>query len=75
MVMVKAARLAGVGLGLGALLSAGVGRILESLLYGVSAFDPIAYGVAASVMLLVAISANLMPALTAAPSFAAIAAG
>src|SRR5262249_19022985 len=61
-----AGRLALVGIGLGALLSAGVGRLIGSLLYGVSAFDPLAYGISAAVMLVVAIAANLVPALAAA---------
>ena len=41
-------------------------RVLESLLYGVSGFDPLAYGAAAGVLLLVAFVANLVPALAAA---------
>jgi ABC-type antimicrobial peptide transport system permease subunit len=36
------------------------------LLYGVSGFDPLAYGAAAVILLLVACAANLLPALTAA---------
>ena len=50
----------------GRLASAGLGRILESLLYGVSGFDAIAYSAAAGVLLLVASAANLIPALAAA---------
>ena len=36
------------------------------MLYGVSAFDPVAYGAAAGLLLLVALAANLVPAVTAA---------
>jgi ABC-type antimicrobial peptide transport system permease subunit len=43
-------------------ISAGVARVLESLLYGVSALDPVAYSVAGLVLLAVATAANLLPA-------------
>jgi ABC-type antimicrobial peptide transport system permease subunit len=46
-------------------LAAGAATVLRSMLYGVSAFDPIAYGAAVGVLLLVALAANLSPALTA----------
>ena len=46
--------------------AAGVGQLLESLLYGVSGFDALAYRAAAGVLLLVAGIANLIPALAAA---------
>ena len=58
-------RLALVGVALGALLAAGVGRLLGSLLYGVSGFDPVAYGAAAAVLMAVATVANLVPAVGA----------
>jgi predicted permease len=58
-------RLALAGVVLGALASAGVGRLLESLLYGVSGFDPLAYGAAALALLAVAALANLVPAVSA----------
>jgi ABC-type antimicrobial peptide transport system permease subunit len=65
MVLAQGARLALAGVALGALASLGVGTVLESLLYGVSAFDPVAYVAAAGVLLLVAVAANLAPALAA----------
>jgi ABC-type antimicrobial peptide transport system permease subunit len=65
-VLAQGARLAIIGVALGALASAAVGRVLESLLYGVSAYDPIAYGAAAGILLLVAAAANLAPAVGAA---------
>ena len=58
-------RLALAGLTIGAIASAGVGRLLDALLYGVSGFDPLAYGVAALALLVVAALANLVPALSA----------
>lgn len=65
MILLQGGRLALVGVGIGALAAAGVGQVLESLLYGVSSFDPLAYGVAAGLLLLVAFAANLAPALSA----------
>jgi macrolide transport system ATP-binding/permease protein len=66
LILMQGGRLALVGIAFGALASAGVGRILESLLYGVSGFDAIAYGAAAAILLLVAAAANLVPAVAAA---------
>jgi len=60
--------LAGVGIAIGALVSALVARVLESLLYGVSAVDPVAYGMAGLVLVGVAIAANAVPALRASRS-------
>lgn len=65
MVLAEGARLALVGIVLGCLASAGLGRLLASLLYGVSGFDPLAYGAAAGLLVLVAGVANLVPAITA----------
>jgi ABC-type antimicrobial peptide transport system permease subunit len=36
--------------------------VLQTLLYGVSAVDPVSYGVAAMVLLSVALAANFIPA-------------
>lgn len=65
MILRQGGRLALVGVALGALLAAGVGRLLGSLLYGVSGFDPVAYGAAAAVLMAVATMANLVPAVGA----------
>jgi len=59
-------RLAAVGVTLGGLGAAATGRVLESLLYGISSADPLALGAAAALLLLVASFANLMPARAAA---------
>ena len=61
MVLSQGVRLAGAGIALGAIASAGVSRLLESLLYGVSGFDPLAYVAAAGLLLLIAGAANLVP--------------
>jgi predicted permease len=66
MIMAQGGRLAVVGIAVGTVGAAVAARVLEVLLYGVSGFDPIAYGVAAAMLLLVAGAANLLPALTAA---------
>ena len=65
MILGQGGRLALAGVTLGALAAAGVARVLDSLLYGVSGLDPAAYGAAAGVPL-VALGANLVPAVTAA---------
>jgi ABC-type antimicrobial peptide transport system permease subunit len=53
------------GLGAGALIGAAVGRLLEAMLYGISAFDGIALAIAAAVLLGITGVANLVPALSA----------
>ena len=65
-VLSEGGRLAAAGLALGTIASIGVGQILSSLLYGVSRFDPVAYGAATALLLGVAIVANLAPAFAAA---------
>jgi ABC-type antimicrobial peptide transport system permease subunit len=44
------------------LAAAGVARVLESMLYGVSAVDPFSYAAAALVLLGAAALANALPA-------------
>jgi putative ABC transport system permease protein len=65
MVLAQGGRLAGAGIALGALASAGLARLLESLLYGVSGVDPVAYAAAIGMLLLIAGAANLVPAIMA----------
>jgi ABC-type antimicrobial peptide transport system permease subunit len=65
LVLRQGGRLALVGIGAGVLLAALVGRVLGSLLYGVSALDPLAYAIAATILLAVAALASIVPALTA----------
>ena len=66
LVMRQGGRLAGAGIALGLLASAGAARLLEALLYGVSSIDPLAYTAAIALLLVVAGVANLVPAFTAA---------
>jgi predicted permease len=65
-VMGRTLLLASVGIGAGALVSAWSGRLVSSLLFGVEAADPIAYGGMAFVLLAVAAVAGLVPASRAA---------
>ena len=58
----RGGRLAIAGLVIGALLATAAGSLLESMLYGVSAVDAIAFAAAAVVMVGVAALANLIPA-------------
>jgi predicted permease len=62
LVLMQGLRLAAFGVVLGAVGAAAAGQVLESMLYGVSAIDPIALGVSAGVLILVATAANLLPA-------------
>ncbi|MEZ5318752.1 MAG: ABC transporter permease [Vicinamibacterales bacterium] len=65
MIVWQGGRLAVIGIAIGAVGAALVAGVLDSLLYGVSGLDPIAYASAALLLLGVALAANLMPALTA----------
>jgi putative ABC transport system permease protein len=58
--------LTAIGVGLGVLASAAGAQVLRSLLLGVSALDPIAFGAAAALFFLVALAASLGPAVRAA---------
>jgi predicted permease len=63
MILGEGGRLALVGIAFGTLASAGLGRALGALLYGVSGFDPLAHIAAAGLLLAVVFAANLVPAL------------
>jgi ABC-type antimicrobial peptide transport system permease subunit len=65
MILSSGIRLTLLGVGIGAVASAFLAKVLESYLYGVSAVDPVAYLGAASVLFAVAVAANLIPALRA----------
>jgi putative ABC transport system permease protein len=66
LVLGRGMRLAVAGVGIGVVAAAAVSRVLSSLLYGVSAIDPLAFGGACIVLMLVALAANLVPARRAA---------
>lgn len=65
MVLGQGVRRALAGVALGGALATGAATVLQSMLYGVSVFDPLAYLAAAGVLMLVALAANLGPAWTA----------
>ena len=54
--------LAGVGLGIGLIIALGLSRILQSVLYDVSAFDPLSFAAVAIVLTVIGIAACLLPA-------------
>jgi predicted permease len=62
LILSQGARLALVGIVVGGIGAVFAGRLLQSLLYGVSATDPLAFGVAAATLLAVALAANAVPA-------------
>jgi putative ABC transport system permease protein len=51
-----------IGLAAGALLAAGAATALQRVLYGISPFDPVAWGFGIAAMLLAAALANFVPA-------------
>jgi ABC-type antimicrobial peptide transport system permease subunit len=50
------------GAGVGALASVGTTRVIESMLFGVTAFDPVMIGVVALVLVALAATALVLPA-------------
>ena len=66
MVLGQGTRLAAAGILVGTLAALATTRVLASLLYGISPFDPAAYLSACGLLLAVACLANLLPALSAA---------
>jgi predicted permease len=62
LILSQGARLAVVGIAVGGIGAVFAGRLLQSLLYGVSATDPVAFGLAAAILLAVALAANAVPA-------------
>jgi putative ABC transport system permease protein len=62
LILGQGAKLALLGLGIGAVLALLLTRLIASLLYGVSATDPLTFGAVAIVLLVVAMAATYMPA-------------
>jgi len=62
MVLARGLGLTAVGIGAGLVLSAGVTRLLATLLYGISPLDPVAFGVASLGWMAVAMLASYVPA-------------
>jgi predicted permease len=66
LVVFHAAGLAAIGLGIGVAVTLAGSRIMARFLFGVSATDPITLGATCLIILLVALTASLIPALRAA---------
>ena len=62
MVMRQGFTLVAAGLLLGGVLAAGASQVLKGVLFGISPFDPVAWGLAAAVMVVAAALANFVPA-------------
>jgi ABC-type antimicrobial peptide transport system permease subunit len=66
MVLGDALGLVGLGLALGGAAAVAASRFIESMLFGLTAADPLTYGSAAGVVLAVALAVSLLPAFRAA---------
>ncbi|MBA4137134.1 MAG: hypothetical protein C0518_07445 [Opitutus sp.] len=55
-------RLALIGLGIGALAALGLGKLMSSVLFGVSPFDPVSLAAVAALLLLIGLLASWLPA-------------
>jgi putative ABC transport system permease protein len=66
LVLADGLRLTAIGLVVGALLGAVLARTLSRLLYGIAPLDPIAFGAACFLMLIVSLLASGLPARRAA---------
>lgn len=58
-------RLAVIGVGIGVLLALGTTRLLNKLLFGISAIDPVTFGLTGALILGIALVASYVPALRA----------
>jgi len=66
MVLTQAGSMAGLGVGIGLVLGFGLMRLMSSLLFGVSAHDPLTFAGVALLLILVALAACYVPARRAA---------
>src|SRR5262245_22675085 len=66
LVLRQGAGLAGLGIAVGLAAALGLARLLEGLLYGVGAMDPVAFGAVALLLGVVTLVASLVPARRAA---------
>jgi putative ABC transport system permease protein len=73
LVVFRATGLAAIGLGIGIAATVAGGRVLSRFLFGVSTSDPITLAITCLIILLVAVTASLVPALRAAKVDPAIA--
>jgi putative ABC transport system permease protein len=66
MILREGMRLTAIGLALGCVLALGAGQLLRSMLFGVSAADPVSLGVALVVLTVASLAASYLPARRAA---------
>ena len=66
MILIQGVRLAGAGVVIGLIAAAAMGRLLTSLLYGVTSFDPLTLAGGSAIFLTVAALASVIPAQRAA---------
>jgi ABC-type antimicrobial peptide transport system permease subunit len=66
MILSEAGTLAAIGLVIGLAAAAALTRVLSSMLYNVGAHDPITFIAVATLLVVVAVGASLVPALRAA---------
>jgi predicted permease len=66
LVLGQGAKLTAFGLVLGLLAAAGVARLMETLLFHTTAYDPVVFAIVVSLLALIALLAALFPALSAA---------
>ena len=64
-VLREGGRITSIGIGIGLLLAIGAGQILQSILYGVDAFEPVVLVSAPLILLAASLLASLIPALRA----------
>ena len=62
MVIKQIGRIAAVAILIGAAVAIGVGRVAQALLFGVSGYNPVAFGLAIAVISVVALGAGFLPA-------------
>jgi ABC-type antimicrobial peptide transport system permease subunit len=62
MVLKQVGALTVIGCGLGLAAAVALGTAVEALLFGVSGYDPLAYGAAIAVLCLVVLAASYFPA-------------
>ena len=65
MILIQGMKLAGAGVGIGLLAATAMGRLLTSLLFGVTPFDPLTFVGGSAIFLAVAALAAIIPALRA----------
>ena len=61
----EGAAIGGIGVGIGVFLALGTTRLLNKLLFGINAIDPLTFGITCALILVIALLASYIPALKA----------